>query len=130
MNPVLILILILVLANNTSSPIFKKKQSPLDILDTFKVELLLDRLRILTNSLEKINHVRQVSEQPIPQGGTMDRMHESLDLVRDLLVDRKEGKQLNTISNTLASVKQFGGIENLIATLGPILSMLSNNDEN
>lgn len=125
MNPALIIILILVITNNSGSSSLKKKPN---YFDTFKMELLVDRLRVLTSSLEKINNVKQISQQPIPKGGSMDRVHESLDVVKDLLADKKEGKQLDVISNTLAGVKQFGGIENLMATIGPLLSMLSNND--
>ncbi|MEG1583920.1 MAG: hypothetical protein RR131_05410 [Anaerovorax sp.] len=126
MNPALILILILVFANQTGSSALKKIP---DYFDTFKMELLLDRLHTLTSSLEKINNVKQMSQQPIPKGGSIDRVQESLDMVKDLLVDQKEGKQLNAMANTLAGVKQFGGIENLIATVGPLLSMLSTHDE-
>lgn len=144
MNPIIILVVALVLINGNgssesghsgSSPIkpFNMKIPPIappmpPYFDTFKMELLLDKLRLLINSLEKINKVNQMSgtsESADGKSVTIDKIHESLDAIKDLLADQKTGQHLNTISGALSGIKQFGDVENMMATLGPILSMLS-----
>lgn len=125
MNPLIIVVIILFLSNKgthglTLPPYF----------DTFKMELLLDKLRVLTNSLEKINKVNQMNKDPEGKTLTVDRIHQSLDAIKDLLADHKAGQQLNTISTSLSGLKQLGDIENIISTIGPLLSLLSmGNDE-
>lgn len=138
MNPVLILIVILIFANpgGTKKPLSSgvkamglKIPSAPAYFDTFKMELLLDRLHSMTNALEKVNHLTQVRNTPMTKSNSMDRIKDSLDAVRGFLSDNKTSNQLDNISNTLSGVQKIGDLDNLMATMGPILSMLTNNNE-
>lgn len=133
MNPVLLVIVILIFANPGKGQKFISKLGgpPLGpaYVDTFKMELILDKLHHMTNTLEKVNHLNQMRNIPLTKNNALDRVQESLDAVKGLLSEGKSGKQLNTLSNTISSVKKFGDIESMISSMGPILSMLSNNEE-
>lgn len=136
MNPLLILILILVFSNNRKShgyipgSPFRLGRSPLlpmsfSYFDTFKMELLLDRLHTITEALEKLNHLRQIQHVPPSKESSMARIQDSLDAAKGFLADTKAQDRLDALSNTLAGVKQLGNMESLISSMGPILSMLS-----
>ncbi len=138
MNPLLIVIAILILSDNASSPAGKLKRSFANstrslsfppYFDTFKMELFLDKLSTLIYSLDKINNVNQMSKEETKKLPSVDRIHESLEAVKDLIADQKAGKQISTLSNTLSGIKQMGGIDNIIATMAPMMSILSNQDE-
>ncbi len=138
MNPLLIVIVILILSESPSSPAGKLKRSFANstrslsfppYFDTFKMELFLDKLSTLIYSLDKINNVNQMSKEETKMLPSMDRIHESLEAVKDLIADQKAGKQISTLANTLGGIKQMGGIENIIATMGPMMSMLSNQEQ-
>jgi len=133
MNPGLILLLILLLGPAGG----KQKLSPPHIrlpkipkgpgyIDTFKMELMLDRLRAMTNAIDIINHLNQAQRVPEPKGkfSTIDKLQDSLEAVKGFLADEKSGRQVDTLSNTLSGVKKLGNLDDLMATLGPLLSMM------
>ena len=138
MNPILILVVIFILSNE-GKPLSHIKPPHIGKLgfppigpayiDTFKMELLLDRLNSMTNTLEKVNHLNQMRNIPMTKSNSVDRIQESLDAVRGFLSDNKTGEKLDTISNTLSGVKKFGDMEGLMSTMGPILSLLTNQNE-
>ncbi|WP_027399595.1 hypothetical protein [Anaerovorax odorimutans] len=140
MNPILILIIILIFGNqggiNKSISEGKVKAmnlkipSPPTYFDTFKMELFLDRMHSITNALEKINHLNQVRQVPMNKSNYLDRIQDSLDAVRGFLSENKTSNQIDNISNTISGVKKFGDIENIMSTMAPIISMLTNNSEN
>lgn len=142
MNPVLILIVILVLfgsgkqngRNAHASHVIGKaanlKVPPAPTyFDTFKMDLLLDRLHTMTNALEKVNRLSQMRSTPMTKMNSMERIQDSLDAIRGFLSDGKASRQIDTLTGTLSSVKKFGDLENMMSAMGPILSMLSGNDD-
>ena len=133
MNPWLILHLILLHGPAGG----KQKHTPPNIrlpkfpkgpgyIDTFKMELMLDRLRAMTNAIDKINHLNQAQRVPEPKSkfSTIDRVQDSLEAVKGFLADEKSSRQVDTLSNTLSGVKKLGNLDDLMATLGPLLSMM------
>lgn len=133
MNPRLILILILLLG-----PAGGKHKSPLKSLripsfpksppyiDTFRMEMILDRLHTMTGAIEKINRLGQAHKIPEPykNAPSIDRVQDSLEAVKGFLSDGKRGEQVENISNTLSEVKKLGDLEELISVAGPLLSMM------
>lgn len=150
MNPVLILLAILLLSNKNRSPHYIKgprirnhslisksmasSSSDVNFFDTFKMELLLDRMHSVTDTLERINHLNQMRNVPLTKDNAIDRIQESLDAVKGFLVDQKSTSQIDSISGALAGVKRLGSMENIISSMGPVLSLLGNmgdsSDEN
>lgn len=141
MNPLLLLIVILIFSNNGKSHSyipgtpFTLSRSPFppirfDYFDTFKMELLLDRLRTITEALEKLNHLRQMQHLPPSKETSMSKIQESVDAAKGFLADTKAAGQLDTISDTISGVKQLGDISGLISSMGPILSMLTSENNN
>ncbi|WP_206459777.1 hypothetical protein [Anaerovorax sp. IOR16] len=143
MNPLLLLIVFLIFSNGGKSSlkgnpyinipsISKSFLSPFSItyFDTFKMELLLDRLKAITEALDKINHLNQMRTLPPSKENSMNRIQESLDAAKGFLADTKAEKKIDTLSNTISGVKQFQNMESLISNMGPILSMLNSNNEN
>ncbi|MEL7657777.1 MAG: hypothetical protein AAGU75_17935, partial [Bacillota bacterium] len=101
----------------------------LGYFDTFRMEMLLDQLHTLTSTLEKVNHLNQMRGIPMNKDNSIDRIQESLDAVRGLLYTNKSTKQLDSLSNTLSGVKKLGDMQGLMTNMGPILSMLSNQND-
>lgn len=97
--------------------------------DTFRMELLLDRLHNLTQTLEKVNHLNQMRGVPLNRDNSIDRIQESLEAVRGLLYTNKSTKQIDKLSNTLSGVKRIGDMQGIMTNMGPILSMLSNEND-
>ena len=149
MNPALIVIVILLLSQGSGgkglsgilppSGISKLGISPGKLgipplkdpgyFDTFRMELLLDRLHNLTQTLEKINHLNQMSGVPLNRDNSIDRIQESLEAVRGLLSSNKSTKQIDKLSNTLSGVKKIGDMQGIMTNMGPILSMLSHEND-
>lgn len=137
MNPLLIVILILIFSNNRKGRSYTQSSIPfssssllppgfrLDYFDTFKMELLLDRMKAITEALEKINHLRQMQNLPATKETSMNRIQDSVDAAKGFLADTKAADQLTTISDTLSGVKQLGDMSGLISSMGPLLSMLT-----
>lgn len=144
MNPALIVIAILILSQGKSGGLTALSKPRVRIsspkigkssfgspkipayFDTFKMDLLLDRMHSVTNTLEKVNHLNQMRNIPMDKTNSLDRIQESLDAVRGLLYTNKSVKKLDNISSTLTGVKKFGDIENIMTNIGPILSAFSN----
>lgn len=65
MHPLLLLVLVFVLKDGgRKKPYIRKEMifpEPL-YFDTFRMELMLDRLRVLTETLEKVNRLSQVNQ--------------------------------------------------------------------
>ncbi len=139
MNPALILAAVLFLSNQGKLPfrlpagsIGKMGIPPIKdpgYFDTFRMELLLDRLRNMTNTLERVNHLNQLKGVPINRSNSIDRIQESLEAVKGLLYANKNTKNIDNLSNTLSNVKQLGDMQGLMTNMGPILSMLSNKND-
>lgn len=141
MNPLLLLIIILIFSNNgknhsyiPSSPISLGRSIlppiHLDYFDTFKMELLLDRLRTITEALDKLNHLRQIQSLPPSKETSMNKIQDSVDAAKGFLADTKAGSHLDTISDTLSGVKQLGDMSGLLSSMGPILAMLTSANDN
>lgn len=126
MNPLLLLFLVLSLASPRSKFHFSSSYiKPPSYFDTFRMELLLDRLHAVTEALEKLNHLNQMRNLPPTKENSMNKIQDSLDAAKGFLADSKAEKQINTLSNTLSSIRQFGDMEQMISTFAPFLSMLS-----
>ena len=97
--------------------------------DTFRMEMLVDRLHQMTDTLEKVNHLHQMRGIPMTRDNSIDRIQESLEAVRGLLYTNKSAKKIDSITNTLSGVKQIGDMQGLMTNMGPILSMLSNKND-
>jgi len=97
--------------------------------DTFRMELLLDRLHNLTNTLEKVNHLNQLKNVPMTRSNSIDRIQESLEAVKGFLYTNKSTKKIDSLSNTLSNVKQIGDMQGIMTNMAPILSMLSNKND-
>lgn len=142
MNPALILAAVLFLSQNQGKSSFRLPPPPPlgragipqlkdpGYFDTFRMEMLLDRLHQMTNTLEKVNHLNRMKGVPLNKNNSIDRVQESLDTVKGLLYANKSTKSLDSLSNTLSSVKQFGDMQGLMTNMAPILSMLSNKNDN
>lgn len=137
MNPALILAAVLFLSQNQGKSPFKLPPPAIGKLgipsikdpgyfDTFRMELLLDRLHTMTSTLEKVNHMNQIRGIPLNKNNAIDRVQESLDAVKGLLYTNKSTKQIDSLANTLSNVKQLGDMQSIMTNMGPILSMLSN----
>lgn len=141
MNPALILVALLFLSQNQGKMPFRLPLPPVTgklgippikdpgYFDTFRMEMLLDHLRNMTNTLEKVNHLNQLRSVPINRSNSIDRIQESLEAVKGLLYANKSTQKLDSITNTLSSVKQIGDMQNIMTNMGPILSMLSNKND-
>ncbi|MGI6731847.1 MAG: hypothetical protein ACOX5F_08180 [Anaerovoracaceae bacterium] len=133
MNPGLLVVLILLFSNSGKGqgPIGKINipSSGPNYIDTFKMELLLDRLRNVTDSLERVNRLNQMKNVPFTKDNALDRIQESLDAVRGLLADGKSLQKVNKATQTISAAKKFGNMESMMSSMGPILSMLSDQDE-
>lgn len=141
MNPALILAAVLFLSqNNGKSPLRLPPLSSLSrsgippikdlgYFDTFRMEMLLDRLHNMTNTLEKVNHLNQMKSIPLSKDNSIDRIQESLEAVKGLLYTNKSTKPIDNLSGTLSNVKQLGDMQGLMTNMGPILSMLSNKND-
>ena len=141
MNPALVLAAVLFLSQGSKgkSP-FNLPPPPVGKLgipsikdpayfDTFRMELLLDRLHSMTDALEKVNHLNQVRSVPLNKSNTIDRMQESLDAVRGLIYTNKSAKRIESLSNTLSGVKKIGDMQGIMTNMAPILSMLAKQDD-
>lgn len=141
MNPALILAALLFLSQNQGKTPFRLPPPPAwgklgippikdpGYFDTFRMEMLLDQLRNMTTTLEKVNHLNQLRSVPINRNNSIDRIQESLEAVKGLLYTNKSAKKLDSITNTLSGVKQIGDMQNIMTNMGPILSMLSNKND-
>lgn len=142
MNPALILAAVLYLSQNKGNAPFRLPPSTLGrpgippirdpgYFDTFRMEMLLDRLHNMTNTLEKVNHLNQIKSVPLSRNNAIDRVQESLDAVKGLLYTNanKSTKPIDSLSNTLSGVKQLGDMQGLMTNMAPILSMLSNKND-
>ena len=143
MNPALIVAAVLFLSQNQGKLPFKLPLPPPSAIgklgipaikdpgyfDTFKMELLLDRLHSMTSTLEKVNHLNQMRSVPLNKSNSIDRVQESLDAVKGLLYTNKSSKPIDSLSDTLSNVKQLGDMQGLMTNMAPILSMLSNKND-
>lgn len=144
MNPILILLVILIFSNQGHSHHYIKGPSArsssvgrsisrtsmnVNFFDTFKMELLLDRMHSMTDTLERINHLNQMRNVPLTRDNVFDRLQESLEAVKGFLVDQKSTSQLDSIANTLSGVRRISNMENIMSSMGPVLSLLGNMGE-
>lgn len=139
MNPLVMLAVYFVLSNQGNSLGYRK---PLQIgklgippigpsyFDTFKMELLVDRLHTMTDTLEKVNHLNQMRNIPFTRNNSLDRVQESVEAVRGLLAEQKAAKKLDKLSTTISGVKRLGDMQGLMSTMGPMLTMLTNQNDN
>ncbi len=142
MNPALIPIILLLMSQGSQ----EKRSSPLaprtvgksgipqikdpTYFNTFQMELILDKLHNMTNTLEKINHLNQLKGVPMDKSNSIERIQESLDAVRGLLYNSKSTRQIDSLSKTLSGVQRLGDMKGLMSNMEPILSLLSENSNN
>ena len=81
MNPLVILVLLLVLRGGTPALSVTRLSLP-TYFDTFRMEMMLDRMRTLTDALEKVNHLRQIDQTASGRTGTVERLGESLEVAK------------------------------------------------
>jgi hypothetical protein len=141
MNPALILAAVLYLSQNQGKLPIRLPPPPAigklgippikdpGYFDTFRMEMLLERLHNMTSTLEKVNHLNQLKSVPFGRDNSIDRIQESLDAVKGLLYANKNTKNIDSIANTLSNVKQLGDMQSIMTNMGPILSMLSNKND-
>lgn len=141
MNPAIAVVAILLLSQGSQGkspfPIPPRSVGKLGIppikdpgyFDTFKMEMLVDHLHNMTNTLEKVNHLNQMRSVPLNKTNSIDRIQESLDAVRGLLYTNKSSKHIDSLSDTLSGVKKIGDMQGIMSNMGPILSMLSNQND-
>jgi hypothetical protein len=134
MNPQLILILIIILGSKNKAvktlPAFRLPQPPKApaYIDTFKMEMTLDRLKEITKAIETINQLNQKQKVPTPSKKSpppIDNIHQSLDAIKGLLSDGGSTKQVDSLSNAISGLKKMGNLDEVISVMGPIMSMLS-----
>lgn len=142
MNPLLILIVFLIASGGDRSSAFMPGPRPGlrfpapphfpslrgGYFDTFRMELLLDRMRTLTEALEKVNHLRQIEKLPPTKESSLSKIQDSVDAARGFLADTKAADRLDTLSQTISGARQLGADSELISSLAPLLSMLSASD--
>ena len=85
--------------------------------DTFRMELLLDRLHNMTNTLEKVNHLNQMRGVPMNKDNSFDRIQESLEAVRGIMYNSKSSRKIDTLSNTLSGVKRIGDMQGIMTNM-------------
>jgi hypothetical protein len=92
------------------------------------MELLLDRLHSMTDALDKVNHLNQMQKTTVGKRKlpSMDQVQESLGAVKGFLADGKTSHQVENISTALSGAKQLTDMDELMKTMGPILTMLKN----
>ena len=92
--------------------------------DTFKMELLLDRLHETVDALERVNHLHQIASEPLTRRNSADKLRESVETVKPFLPEDK-ARELTGITGAMDSLKQFGDLQGLMQTMGPMLKMLT-----
>lgn len=131
MNPRLILTLLIILgskggAQKSYLPSLRFPRFPNGpaYVDTFKMEMALDRLHAITDAIDKINNLNQTRKIPAPtrKPPSIDRVQESLEAVKGLLADGKSSQQVDSLATTLSGVKKLGNLDELVSVMGPILS--------
>ncbi|MGI6752256.1 MAG: hypothetical protein ACOX4U_06515 [Anaerovoracaceae bacterium] len=130
MNPILLLVFILFLLNPGNRRSFQCLPS---YIDTFKMELYLDRLVNMTRALEKINRLNQGKRIP-PMGkpthfSQIENVCQSMDALKDFLGEGKTNEQINNLIQGLSSVGKFKDMEQIISTFAPLLSTILNSDK-
>lgn len=103
-------------------------------IDTFKMELLVDRLHNMTNALEKINRLNQSKKihgmNKPSDFAQIERIKDSLDAINGLLGDDKPAaKHINTLADTISSIEKLGDLERTISAFAPLLSTFFNTDK-
>lgn len=135
MNPLLIATLLLILnptggIKKITPPSFRIPKFPKapTYIDTFKMEMTLDRLRTMTEAIDKMNKLSQGQRVPEPKKTlpSMEKVQDSLDAVKGFLVDDKSEQQVEGLSSAISSIKKIGDIEELYSTMAPLISMLKN----
>ncbi len=142
MNPATALALIFILGNSGGKvlphppafpaiPPIRGLRLPMgpNYIDTFKIEMMLDRLHAITNTLEQVNHLHQIQKLPPSKIPSIDRIQDSLNSVKTFLSDGKTSRNVDNLSNTISGVKKLGNMEEVMSALGPILSALNNSGE-
>lgn len=141
MHPTLILAALLFLSQNQGKTPFRLPPPPVmgklgipsikdpGYFDTFRMEMLLDRLHNMSNTLEKVNHLNRMKSVPMNRENSIDRIQESLEAVKGLLYTNKSNKKIDSLASTLSGVKQLGDMQNIMTNMGPLLSMLSNKND-
>lgn len=132
MNPLLLVVLLFVLKNGTSggSYVWRPPLLPTfsasfpTYFDTFRMELMLDRMRTITDALDKVNHLRQIDRSAAERLGTMDRIGESLEVAKAFLADTKAERQVDQMAGAVETLRQVSDPSGLLAAAAPLLSGL------
>ncbi|MDD4121646.1 MAG: hypothetical protein PHE94_01970 [Eubacteriales bacterium] len=142
MNPALIPIIVLLMSQGSheklSLPLSPRtvgksgipQTKDLTYFNDFQMELLLDKLHNMTNTLEKINHLNQLKSVPMNGSNSIERIQESLDAVRGLLYNSKSTRLIDSLSKTLSGVQRLGDMKGIMSNMEPILSLLTENSDN
>ena len=133
MHPLVLLVLLLALQNGTSGHGYIWRPPTLPRLsislpayfDTFRMELMLDRMRTLTDALDKVNHLRQL-DRASGRNNTVERLGQSLEVAKAFLADTKAERRIDQMSGAIDALRQVSDPSGLMAAAGPLLSELRN----
>lgn len=93
--------------------------------DTFRMEMMLDRMRTITDALDKMNHLRQIDRAAVDRAGAVERIGESLEVAKAFLADTKAERKIDTLSGIVAAAQQFTDPDSLMQNAGSLLSAFS-----
>jgi len=97
---------------------------PPNYFDTFKMELLLDKLHETVDALERVNRLNQIVREPLSKQNSAQHIKESVDAVKPFLPNQNQA-QLSNIASAIDGLKQFGDMQGIMQAMGPVLKMLS-----
>ena len=129
MNPLWLLVLVFALSDRGRKtpyiwrpPALPRLSSMIpEYFDTFRMELMLDRMRTMTDALDKVNHLRQLNRTELDRGGTVERLSESIEVAKAFLADTKSQKKLEALSGAAQAAKQFTAPDGLLQNAGALL---------
>lgn len=132
MHPLLLLTLLFVLKSRAENSSYLWRPPALPRLfppfptyfDTFRMELMLDKMRTLTDALDKVNHLRQIDQTASKQDSKMERIGESLEVAKAFLADSKSQRNLQRLTQATETLRRIGEPSEWIAAAGSLLSHL------
>lgn len=120
MNP-LVLLFLVSLADQRNAKNARRFTSP--YFDTFKMELLLDKLHGTVNALEKINRLNQLVAEPSRALKAPEQAAASLPPPADM------PNPLAQIAQLAPQLSQLGDMKMLMQNLGPLLAAMGGTQE-
>jgi len=134
MHPLLLLALLFALRNGRANsgyiwrpPVLPRLSMPFPTyFDTFRMEMMLDKMRTLTDALDKVNHLRQIDQSAAGRSNAMERIGESLEVAKAFLADTKAERKIDQMAGAVDTLRQVSDPSGWMAAAGPLLSGLGN----